>query len=636
MAKRTRKFKTEVQQLLDLVIHSLYSKKEIFLRELISNASDAIDRAKFEALTDSSLLDDGRAWEIRLDVDRDARTLTISDNGIGMTAEEVETNIGTIANSGTRRFLEELKQKDGPKDAELIGRFGVGFYASFMVADEVSVLTRRAGEGHQAVRWTSAGAGQYSLEDAEKETSGTSITLHLRDGDESFLDEWKIREVVKAYSDYIAHPVVMDVTRKTPAKDDEPATETIETVTLNSMKAIWRQTPKDVTPEAYKEFYSHISHDYGDPLKTIHYAAEGATEFRALLFIPALAPFDLFMPDRGSGLHLYVRNVFITNECKALIPEYLRFVRGVVDSSDLPLNVSREMLQDDVMIRQIRKSLVSKVLGTLADMMKKELDDYQKFFRQFGRVIKEGLQADPEQADKLKALLLFPSTQIDDDGLTSLQDYKSRMPQDQKAIYYLTADNLEAGRHAPHLEAFKAKGFEVLLLVDPVDEWISEQLREFDGTPMQAIDRGEIDLGDSSEAESEKDEKQDGELAELLARIQKRLDAHIKEARLSKRLTESSCCLVTDEHAMTPTMERLMRAMNQPVPETKRILEINADHPVVQQLNALFKQDASQDKVDDYVDLLYGQALLMEGSPVSDPRRFASLVSNLMVGAESA
>jgi molecular chaperone HtpG len=629
--KKTRKFKTEVQQLLELVIHSLYSKKDIFLRELISNASDAIDRAKFEALTQPDLVEAGEAWQIRLVVDRDARTLTIRDNGIGMSADEVETNIGTIANSGTRTFLEQIRGSAAGADAEFIGQFGVGFYAAFMVAEPVTLNTRRAGTDSTPVLWTSDGTGSYTLEDGDKAERGTAITLHLREGMDTYLDEWEIRRIVKAYSDYIAYPILLEVLPSKDDKDDKPKPSAEEAdKPLNSMKAIWRKDRKEITPEAYAEFYTHISHDHQKPLDTIHFAAEGATEFRALLYIPSQAPFDLFIRERQRGLHLYVKNVFINDDCKDLLPDYLRFTKGVVDSSDLPLNVSREMLQDDAVPRQIRRSLVAKILATLKDLREKRPDDYQTFFGLFGKVMKEGLSADFENQDKLKDLLLYPSNKTEGSTLIALKDYVARMPSDQKAIYYLPAETIEMARRSPHLEVFKQKNWEVLFWTDPIDEWVASAVTEYDGKKLQAVDRGDLEIEGSVAPTPAADE------TTMLDRVREVLDADIQSVRFTAHLTDSACCLVTDAHAVTPTMERLMRAMNQNPPPSKRILELNPQHALVQRLKTLHAQDPKADTFSDYVELLHGQALLLEGATPKDPARFVQLVARLMAPSTPA
>ena len=633
MSKKTRKFKTEVQQLLDLVIHSLYSKKEIFLRELISNSSDAIDRLRFESLTDKSLLEGDEDWKIKIAVDADARTLTISDNGIGMTSEELDRNLGTIANSGTRNFLEALKEGKAAADLEMIGQFGVGFYASFMVADSVTVVTRHAGSGAEALCWVSKGDGSYSVQEAEREQRGTDVTLHLREDVTDLLSEWRIREVVKQYSDYIAYPVTMDVEREEKGEEGEEPTKTITEETLNSMKAIWKKAKADVTDEEYKEFYHHVSHDFGEPLRVVHYAAEGATEFKSLMFIPANAPFDMYMREHQKGVQLYVRNVFITDDCKDLLPDYLRFVCGVVDSSDLPLNVSREMLQDAAVIRRISKSLVSKLLGELKDMQEKEAEAYRNFYAQFGRVFKEGVHQDFENHDKLKELVLFRSTKSEEVPI-SLHDYVERMPSSQKEIYFITADSQEAAASSPHLEAFAARDYEVLFMVDPIDEWVVQRLTEYDGKKLKAVDRGDVELDDAETKEAtEKKLKEAGEqYSELMTAIQKHLDEDIKEVRLSKRLTGSVCCLVADDAGMNANMERIMRAMNQEVPKSKRILEVNPEHPLVDKMNGLqSSEEPAAGRLTDYIDLVYNQALLAEGSQVKDTQRFTQLVTDLMV-----
>ena len=624
MSKKTRKFKTEVQQLLDLVIHSLYSKKEIFLRELISNASDAIDRDRFEALTDKSATSGSQEWSIRITPNREAGTLTISDNGIGMNAEEIDRNIGTIANSGTKAFLAELKKNQEAGSPQFIGQFGVGFYSAFMVADRVTVVTRRVGE-EGALRWASDGGGSYSVEEAERAEPGTDVTLHLREGMDDYLSEWRLRSIVKEYSNYIEFPIRLVVTR---TKDDK---ETVEEETLNSMKSIWKRPKAEITEEDYREFYHHVSHDGGAPLETIHFQAEGAVEFSALLFLPEKAPFDLLGPEPQHGIHLYVRNVFITDNCKELIPPYLRFVRGVVDSSDLPLNVSRELLQDDAVIRKIRKNLVSRVLKTLAEMKENRRDVYTAFFREFGKVIKEGLHADYANKDALADLMLYPSTQGDE--LVTLREARDRLPEARKTLYYLTADSEEAARHSPHLEIFREKEIEVLLMADPIDEWVVQALPEYDGCALRPIDRGEIDLGDALTAEQTRRDAAAEAHRDLLAAIGQSLEEAVKEVRFGLRLTASPCCLVADENALNPHMERILRAMKQEVPDTKPILELNPAHPLVPRLQALFTEDRESEKLKDYIDLLYNQALLSQGLPLRDPVKFGRMVSDLMVQA---
>lgn len=628
MSKTARPFKTEVQQLLDLVIHSLYSRKEIFLRELVSNASDAIDRLRFEGLSHKELLDEGEEWKIRIAVDPAARTLTVADNGIGMNAADLDAHLGTIANSGTRNFLQALKAAGSPSNLELIGQFGVGFYASFMVADEVRVLTRKAGET-QGWLWVSTGDGTYTVEEAQQVGRGSQVTLHLREGLDEYLAEDFVRETIKHYSDYIAYPVVMPAGKSGGKQQGEAAEET-----LNSMKAVWKKSRGEVGDGEYAEFYHHVSHDPGKPLRVIHYAAEGKSEFRALLFVPEKAPFDLFLRDAVKGVHLYVRNVFITADCKELLPEYLRFVRGVVDSSDLPLNVSREMLQDDAMIRRIRKSLVARVLADLKELKDTQPDQYKSFYGEFGRVLKEGVHTDFENRDKLSELLLFTTT-LSDHQPISLKEVVGRMPSSQKDIYYLIADSASAAENSPHLEALKRRGHEVLLMSDPIDPWVMMGLTEYDGHALKAVDRSDLDLAEAGETTdaSRKRKTAAKELEGLLKQMQKTLDACVSEVRLSRRLTDSASCLVSDKHAMNPSMERLLRAMHQEPPPMRRILELNADHPVVARMQTLFEQDPADTRLVDYTDLVYDQALLAEGAPVRNPARFTRLVSDLMARA---
>ncbi len=642
MSKTTKQFQTEVQQLLDLVIHSLYSNRDIFLRELISNASDAIDKARFEAHSNESLLEGNSDWKIKLIPNKEAGTLTISDNGIGMSQAEVEENIGTIARSGTKAFMQALKDKASTDNPELIGQFGVGFYASFMVADRVTLETRTGGSGENGSRWESTGDGTYTIEECSRDQRGTVITLHLKEEFKSYLDEWKVRSIVKKYSDYIQYPVVMDITRtETPkgvdGKEIEGAgtIETTEEQTLNSMKAIWTRPKSDVTDEEYAEFYKHVSHDYDAPFRTIHFSAEGTSEFKALLYLPAKKPFDMFMSDRKKGLQLYVKRVFITDKCEELIPDYLRFVKGVVDSSDLPLNVSREILQEDVQIKRIQKGLVSKVLSTLAEVKEKTFDEYVGFWKEFGQVIKEGIHFDYANKEKLQDLVLFESTATEAGSFVSLKDYVARMPDGQKEIYYITGTSRETLEQSPHLEAFRAKGFEVLFLTDPVDEWVVQALTEYDEKHLKAVDRGDISL-DSEDEKKEKDKKREEaqkEFSDLISFISDRLKDKVKEVRFSNRLTDSACCLVAEEYGMNANMERIMKALNQSVPESKRVLELNPDHAILKAMDGIHKTDAASPALGDYADLLYDQALLTEGTPIKDPLRFTRLVSELMVKA---
>ncbi|MFZ4395261.1 MAG: molecular chaperone HtpG [Kiritimatiellia bacterium] len=634
MSRETKPFQTEVKQLLDLVIHSLYSRKEIFLRELISNASDAIDRARFEALTDPRLAVESP--RIRLAVDRAARTLTISDNGIGMTREEVERNIGTIANSGTRAFLETLKQAGKQQGPEFIGQFGVGFYSAFMVASQVTLLTRRAdGDPASAVFWSSTGDGAYTIEESTREAAGTDVVLHLREGQDEFLDEHRLRHIVKTYSDYVSHPIVLAMPAAGKAGSDGAGP--VEEQTLNSMKAIWRKNKSEVTTEEYEDFYRHVSHAFDKPLRVLHFAGEGAAEFRAVLFIPEQPPMDLLQPEHRGGIQLYVHNVMITDDCRELVPNYLRFLRGVVDASDLPLNVSREMLQDNAILRRIRSSIVGRVLKLLGEMKAKENTDYQKYYKAFGRLLKEGVYHDHEHRVKLLDLLQFASTRQDDGTLTDLKSYVGRMPADQAAIYYLAADSLAMAAHAPCLETFRARGCEVLLGADPVDGLVLQEVGKYGDKPLEAVDRGDVELGspDEKKARADKRDTQAREARDVLALLREQLKGEVKDVRVSIRLTESACCLVADETAPSASLARLMQSMRPgEAPEIpKPILEVNADHAVLRRMQALYEARHDDPRLAEYAELLYGQAQLMDGASLKNPTRFAGLVSRLMAGA---
>ena len=640
MAKTTKKFETEVQQLLDLVIHSLYSNKEIFLRELISNASDAIDKVRFESHSNMDLLEGNADWKIKLHADKEAGTLTIVDNGIGMNLDEVADNIGTIAKSGTRNFVESLKEKNLADNPDLIGQFGVGFYASFMVADKVVLTSRKAGGKEFGCRWESTGDGSYTIEECEKETRGTEIVLHMKDEMKEYLDEWKIRSIIKKYSDYVQYPVVMDVTRSEPVKDQEGKViegggniDTTTEETLNSMKAIWTRSKSEISTEEYEEFYKHISHDYDKPLSTIHYSAEGVSEFKAIVYIPSHKPFDLFMRDHKKGVHLYVKRVYITDNCEALLPDYLRFIKGVVDSSDLPLNVSREILQEDVQIKRIQKSLVGKILSTLAEMKEKAPEDYLKFYAEFGPVLKEGIHFDHANKEKIQDLLLFESSKTENGKFVSLKEYLERMPEGQKEIYYITGMSRAAVENSPYMEVFRKKDFEVLYMTDPVDEWVVQTVTEYQEKHLKAIDRGDLELDTEEEKKAHEAKKEEAkkEYGGVISFIQETLKEKVKEVRLSSRLTESACCLVADEMGLNANMEKILKSMNQDVPEAKRILELNPDHPIMQVMTAMFEKDKENAKLADYCELLFDQALLTEGTPIKDPLRFTKLVSELMV-----
>ena len=626
MKTETKQFKAEIGRMLDLVVNSLYSKKEIFLRELLSNASDAIDRAKYLGLVDKEILADSPDWKITVSADKEKKLLSISDNGYGMDAEDLENNLGTIASSGTKKFMEAAAAKDGNNLPELIGKFGVGFYAAFMVADKVTVVSKKRGED-EAFAWESDGIGSYTVSDAERDAYGTTITLHLRDGQDEYLDEWRIRDLVKSYSDFIAYPIFFEaLNKKEEEKKDDEKKEPEAPKPLNTMTALWKRPKKDVKKEEYDEFYKHLTHDFDEPLEVIPFSGEGQVEFKALLFIPKAAGMDLYMPQSKRGLSLYVRNVFIGNDFDLLLPDYLRFVKGVVDSSDLPLNVSREMLQDDQVISKIKSAVTSKILSTLEDMKKKE--SYDTFFQTFGRVLKEGVHTDYVNADRIKKLLKYPSAQSAAGKTIFLEDYVQKMPQDQKDIYFLCAEKEEDARNAPQLEQAEKHGLDVLFFVDPVDEWLVDSFREFEGKKLVDIARGNISFGSETEqkAEKEANEKASADLKPFLEKVKDQLKDHVADVRVSSRLAESPCCLVASENALSPSMIRMMRAMKQDVPDEKRILEVNATHPLVEKAKGLDGDDFA-----DAVELLFDQALIAEGSPVPNPSRFAKLLTALMM-----
>lgn len=641
MATEKKEFKTEVQQLLDLVIHSLYSNKDIFLRELISNSSDAIDKLRFNALSNKELLNEQTDFRIKLYIDNEAKTLVIEDNGIGMTKEELEANIGTIASSGTRKFMEEIKKGNSTDNPELIGQFGVGFYSAFMVADKVTMKTRPAG-GNNSWTWESSGDGSYEITEGGRDEHGTEITLSLKEDCRDYIVEFRLREIIKKYSDFVEYPILMDITREEPELDEEGNPKegaekkvTITEETLNSMKAIWMRPKNEVKKEEYNEFYKHISHDYTDPLKTVHYSAEGTLEFKALLYLPSKAPFDMFQHEGVKhGINLYVKRVFIMDNCEALVPRYLRFVKGVVESNDLPLNVSREILQEDLVIKKIEKNVTSKILATLKDMMKKSKEDYIGFYKEFGKVIKEGVEVDPSNKDKIKDLLLFESSKSKPGEYISLKEYTDRMLPEQKNIYFLTGDSRSTIENSPHLEVFKKKDVEVLFMTEPVDEFILPGFGEYSDKSLKSIAQGDIDLGTEEEKKIAEEQKKEvtGKYKNLIKKIEESLKDDVKEVRLSDRLTDSPSCLVTDEGDINPQMERIFAAMNQPVPEVKRILEINPDHPVIEKMNQIFETDKKDSRVTDFSELLHNQALLTEGVAVKDPVRFSKLISDLMIG----
>ena len=642
-AVETHEFQAEVKQVLDLMVHSLYTHKDVFLRELISNSSDALDKLRFEGLTRPDLLPK-EELHIRLEPNVAGRTLAVHDNGIGMSRDEVVRNIGTIAKSGTKEFLSAVRASNASATPELIGQFGVGFYASFMVADKVTLLTRRAGE-ERATKWESSG-GDYTLSDAERDSPGTSVILHLKpvdveDGLEDYSDEWTLKRIVKKHADFVAYPIRMSVKRSSIERDERgqpkpgaTETTTFEDEVLNSMKAIWTRPKEEVSEEEFNEFYKHVSHDWTDPLRHLSIRMEGTFEAKALLYIPSKAPFDLYHRETRRGLHLYVKRVFITDNCGDLLPDYLRFVRGVVDAEDLSLNISREMLQHDRQIKAIRKHLVKKVLETLQELHREEPEKYRRFFAEFGPVLKEGLLAWEEKHDEILDLLLCPSTH-DASEPTTLAAYVDRMKEGQEAIYYMTGPSRAAVESSPHLEVFRDKGYEVLLLTDRVDEvWLQRPI-EFKGKKLQSIGKGEVGLGTEEEkkqAEAKRDE-QETQFKDLMTRLRAHLQEDVKDVRLSARLTSSPACLVGEESDLTPQLEELLRQSGQDVPKIKRVLELNPNHPILPKLQALFEKDKDSPLLKEYAELLYGQALLAEGGKLPDPAAFSKRVADLMVRA---
>lgn len=636
--KETRQFKTEVQQLLNLIINSLYSNQEIFFRELISNASDAIDKLRFKSQTEPELLGDDSEFRIKIITDSDKRKLTISDNGIGMDYDEVLENIGTIAKSGTTAFLDALEKskKENTLTPELIGQFGVGFYSSFIAADKVTLITKAAGS-ETAVKWVSNGDGSFEIEETAKESRGTDVILELKekeeDGDD-FTDEFTIRRIIKQHSDFVSYPVVMDVEKDEPIpekeqvldKDGKPVGDTTRKVvgeeTLNSMKAIWLKSKNDVTEEEYNEFYKHLGHDWNPPLEKMHIKMEGTTEYSVLLYIPSKAPFDLFSSDRKHGLQLYCKRVFIMDDCKELIPDYFGFVKGVVDAPDLNLNVSREILQQDGLVRNIRKNLVKKLFDLFSGMEKEKFD---QFYEEFGPALKSGIHTDFENKDKIAELIRYKTTKSDD-KLISLKEYVGNMKPDQKDIYYITGESLSSIINSPHLEALNEKEYEVLLLTDPVDEWVVMSLTEYDGKPLKSAEKGDLDIEGDKKVEK-------GDFAALFEHIKTRLDKTIKEVKPSTRLKESVACLSGDTYDMSAYMEKILKSTGQKTPDTKRVLELNTDHPVVMKLKELFDKDKKSEIVNDYADLLFDMATIGEGGKVENPARFSKLVGELMANS---
>ncbi len=621
-------FKTEVKELLDLMIHSLYSHKEIFLRELISNASDAIDKARFDSLTNPDLLGGDDKWKIKVIPDAKAGTVTISDNGIGMTKDEIVEHLGTIAHSGTKEFIAAAKSKNLQDNPELIGQFGVGFYSAFMVADKVVVVSRKAGTNDNAsVEWESTADGSFTIEEVTKHTRGTDVILHIKTEEKKFLETWELRSIIKKYSDYIEHPIVMDVEKeKEDEKDKEKKVKVIEEETINSMKAIWLKNKSEVSEEEYNEFYKHISHDFTDPARVLHYNVEGTTEFSTILYIPSKAPFNIWYKDYEIGLALYVNRVQIMTHCEQILPVYLRFLRGVVDSSDLPLNVSREILQKNRHVDIINKSITKKALDVLSDMKKNEYDKYLGFYMEFGKILKEGIHLDFEKREELGDLLLFQSVNTKPGEYTTLQDYIDKMPLKQKEIYYIAGTSREEVVQSPYLEAFKEKGYDVLFMLDEIDGFIMDSF-EFRKNKFKSVVKGDIDLDKDGEKDKKKAKEKYEKLIEL---IKDQLKDDVKDVRLSGRLKDSACCIVADDGGVDHNMENILKSMGQEVPVSKGIFEINPSHIIFEKMNSIFEKDKDSELLKEYTSLLYDQALLLQGSKPKDTTAFAKGVAKLM------
>jgi molecular chaperone HtpG len=617
-SKQSLEFQTEAKQILNLMIHSLYTHKEVFLRELISNASDALDRLRFESLTKPDLLGSDTEFAIRIKLDKNAKTITISDNGTGMAKQEVIENIGTIARSGSRAFLEKLSG-DQKADSNLIGQFGVGFYSVFMVASSVKLVTKRAGSDEPAVIWESSGEKDYSIEETVKTTRGTEITVYLKEDETIYAEWWNVKSIIKKYSDFIAFPIYLPNDK---GKDE----------LVNQTKPLWCRLASEITQEQYEEFYRQAVGGFDKPLVTLHNKAEGVMEYSSILFIPASSPFDIFSGERKHGVKLYVKRVFILDDCKELLPEYLRFVKGVVDSEDLPLNVSREVLQKNPVIDRIKKSLVGKIIGRLAEMAESEPDNFRAFWQNFGSVIKEGVHTDPENKEKLLELLRFQSTMgATKNDLVSLKTYSGRMRPDQKDIYYISGESREIVEKSPHLEVFKEKSIEVLYFIDPIDEWLIPDIYTYDNKKLKSITQGDLDLGDLGKEENSARKKAESKFKKLSERIKNILSDSIKEVRVTTRLKNSPACLVTDENTPGVHMEKIMKAMGQEVPQQKRVLEINAEHPILANLNARYEKDPKDGELEQWVHLLYEQAIIAEGQMVPDPLAYSQRVNSLLL-----
>ena len=622
--QETLGFQTEVKQLLDLMVHSLYGNREIFLRELISNASDAEDKLRFEALRNDSLYEKDPDLKIKVDFNKDLKTITVLDNGIGMSRDEVIENLGTIAKSGTKQFFDSLTG-DQTKDSQLIGKFGVGFYSCFIIAKKVEVTTRRAGEKRsQGVRWTSTGENDYSIETFDRAKRGTKVVLYLRDDSDEFLNSYRLREIITKYSDHISFPIVMDKDKE----DDEKDSKTVED-TVNSATALWRRNKKEVKDEEYNEFYKHISHDFENPLSYIHNKVEGKLEYTSLLYIPSQAPFDLWDREQRHGVKLYVRRIFIMDDAKQLLPPWLRFIKGVIDSDDLPLNVSREILQQNKAVDSIRSGCTKKIISLLKSIAKNDEEKYQKFWKIFGKVLKEGVVDTSDYKDELSELFRFSSTHDNnEDQKVSLNDYIGRMQDGQKSIYYVIADSFMTAKSSPHLEIFKKKKIEVLLLSEPIDEWVTTHLSEFGGKKLQSVNKGELDLGDIQDEDEKKKSKKKNKIHDdLVKHIQEALDEKVKEVRVTSRLTTSPACLVSDENDMGRHLEQILKASGQNIPGAKPILEINPEHPIIKKIIA----EKNNDLFSDWSHILFDQALLSEGGQLDDPVNFVNKLNSMIV-----
>ena len=619
MSAEKMEFKTEMKQLMDIIVNSLYTHRDIFLRELISNASDAIDAIRFESLTKPEITGDDSDWKIEIIPDKNSGTLTIRDNGCGMSRKTIVDNLGTIARSGTRRLMEKIKKSSAENRPDLIGQFGVGFYSALMVADSIRVVSRPAGKNSQAVVWETAGHGDFSVDTAKKDSRGTEIVLKLKKDALEFLDDWKIRQVVKTYSDFIEYPIELLTTKEEEGKQ-VPSRDK-----LNSRQAIWIKSKDQVSGEEYEEFYKHLTHDFEAPLETIHYSAEGTIEFKALLYVPAHRPLDYFWSMEKKGLSLYINRVFIMDNCDKLIPDYLRFIRGVVDSADLPLNVSREMLQQNLLLTKIKKNLVSKILSALKDMKEKEFEKYVKFYENFGQSLKEGLQGDFENSDKLSSLLLYQSTVTEPSKYTTLDKYVDSMKEDQKEIYYLVGESRDLLQNSPYLEVFRSRGHEVLLMTDPMDEFLAQSLGTYRDKPLKAVDKGEF------ESPTEDSEVSDG-LKGLFEALTEKID-EVSGVRKSSRLKDSASCLVVEENQMGAHVENLMKKLGREDELTKanRILELNAGHPVVVSLAALHEKNPNDERIARFGRILYEQAVLAEGSKLQNPADFAGRLNQMII-----